>query len=58
MQAARLYRDQRARVAELDGLQQISEAMSQLGEMSSLYAQLTQRIANLMDVESVRHPDL
>ncbi len=51
MQAARLYREQRARVAELGGLQQISEAMGQLGELSSLYGQLTQRIASLMDVE-------
>jgi PAS domain S-box-containing protein len=51
LQAARLYHDQSARVSELGGLQQIAEAMSQLGEPSEMYAQLTQRIANLMDVE-------
>ncbi|HVO71378.1 MAG TPA: GAF domain-containing protein, partial [Aggregatilineaceae bacterium] len=49
--AATLYRAQSERVAELDGLQQIAEAMSQLGEMSELYGQLTQRIAGLVGVE-------
>ncbi len=51
LQAAQLYEEQTTRVAELDGLQQISEAMSQLGETSELYGQLTQRIAALMHVD-------
>ncbi|MBN1963023.1 MAG: GAF domain-containing protein, partial [Anaerolineae bacterium] len=51
VEAARLYREQRGRVAELSGLQQIAEAMSQLGDPYELYNQLTQRIARLMDVE-------
>jgi GAF domain-containing protein len=51
IEAARLYRDQRTRVEELNGLQQIAEAMSQLAEPAELYGQLTQRIAHLMGVD-------
>ncbi|NLX08376.1 MAG: GAF domain-containing protein [Chloroflexi bacterium] len=51
LEAARLYQEQATHVAELSGLQQIAEAMSQLGEPSELYGQLTQRIAHLMGVE-------
>lgn len=51
LETARLYQEQATRVAELDGLQQISAAMSQLGETSELYAQMTQRIAALMRVD-------
>ncbi len=51
IEAAHLYREQKTRVDELSGLQQIAEAMSQLGEPAELYGQLTQRIAALVDVE-------
>ncbi|MBN1203181.1 MAG: GAF domain-containing protein [Anaerolineae bacterium] len=51
VEAGQLYRDQTARVAELSGLQRITEAMSQLGEPYELYGQVTQRIAQLMDVD-------
>jgi PAS domain S-box-containing protein len=51
LEAARLYSEQRARIAELGGLQQIAEAMSQLGEPAELYGQLTARIASLLGVE-------
>lgn len=51
VESARLYHDQTTRVAELTGLQQIAEAMSQLGEPSELYGQLTQRIAHLVSVD-------
>ncbi|MBI5957302.1 MAG: GAF domain-containing protein, partial [Chloroflexi bacterium] len=51
IQAARLYREQSARISELGGLQQISQAMGQVGEPSEMYGQLSQRIAGLMDVE-------
>ncbi len=51
LQVARVYTEQAARVAELDGLQQIAEVMGQLGDTHELYAQLTQRIAHLMDVD-------
>lgn len=49
--SARLYADQQARIAELSGLQQVAEAMSQLAEPTELFSQLTQRVAGLMDVE-------
>jgi len=51
VQAAQRYQEQSARVTELGGLQQIADAMSQLGEPEEIYGQLTQRIAALMDVE-------
>ena len=51
VQIARRYQAQTARVTELGGLQQIADAMSQLGEPEEIYGQLTQRIAALMDVE-------
>ena len=51
VQAARLFQEQSARVAELGGLQQIAQAMSQLNDPVELYSQLTQRIASLMGVE-------
>jgi len=51
IQVAQRYQEQTARVTELGGLQQIADAMSQLGEPEEIYGQLTQRIAALMDVE-------
>jgi len=51
LEAARLYSEQRARVDELGGLQQIAEAMSHLGDDRAMYGHLTQRIAALMKVE-------
>ncbi|MBN1681453.1 MAG: GAF domain-containing protein [Anaerolineae bacterium] len=51
LEAARLYEYQSARVAELSGLHQIAEAMSQLAEPAEVYGQLTQRIAHLVGVE-------
>ena len=46
-----MYRDQTARVAELSGLQQITAALSDLGDPAELFAHLVQRLAQLMDVE-------
>ncbi len=51
IQSARLNREQSARVAELGGLQQIAEAMGQLGEPAEVYGRLTQRLATLISVE-------
>ena len=48
---ARLYGDEQNRVAELQGLQQISQAVSALTTRQELYAQLSERIGELMDVE-------
>ncbi len=51
LQVARIYTEQSTRVAELNGLQQIAEVMGQLGDTHELYAHLTQRVAQLMDVD-------
>ncbi len=51
VEAARLRTEQAARMHELSGLQHISGAISQLGDPQQLYAQLTQRIAFLANVE-------
>ncbi len=48
---ARLYQSQAERVAELSGLQQIASAMTALTDPRQMYAQLTSRIAGLMNVE-------
>src|SRR5579859_4282599 len=48
---ARLYQSQAERVAELSGLQQIAGAMTSLTDPRQMYAQLTARIAGLMNVE-------
>jgi PAS domain S-box-containing protein len=48
---ARLYSQQAERVAELSGLQKISQAISTLQDPYQLYAQLCERVAELMDVE-------
>ncbi|MBN1564363.1 MAG: GAF domain-containing protein, partial [Anaerolineae bacterium] len=50
IQAARLYNEQTSRVAELDGLQQIAQAMGQLDTPAQLYGQLSERIAHLLNV--------
>ncbi len=51
VQAARLYREQVRQLDELEGLQQIAAAMSALGSPHALYAQVTQRVAQLLGVE-------
>ncbi len=51
VESARLYSQEQSRVAELQGLQQISQAMSAFTNPEELYARLTERIAELMDVE-------
>ncbi|MBN1284824.1 MAG: GAF domain-containing protein [Anaerolineae bacterium] len=47
---ARLYEAQSARLTELTGLQQITQALGALTDSHQLYAQLTERIARQMDV--------
>ncbi|MBN1429311.1 MAG: GAF domain-containing protein [Anaerolineae bacterium] len=49
--SARLYTEEQSRVAELQGLQQIVQAMSSFNNLEELYAQLTRRIAELMRVD-------
>lgn len=51
IEGARLRTEQSARMHELTGLQHISAAISQLGDPEQLYAQITQRIAHLANVE-------
>ncbi len=51
LEAAILYRDQKSHVAELSGMQQIAEAMSQLSDPAELFGQLTERIARLIGME-------
>jgi len=48
--SARLYSQEQNRVAELRGLQQITQALSSFTNPDELYRQLTQRIADLMGV--------
>ncbi|MCC7207535.1 MAG: GAF domain-containing protein, partial [Anaerolineae bacterium] len=48
---SRLYDTQSERVAELSGLQQIAQVMSLVRDRRQMYAQLTDRIAALMNVE-------
>ncbi|MCZ7546665.1 MAG: GAF domain-containing protein [Anaerolineae bacterium] len=48
---ARLYEEQRERLNELSGLQQIAQTMGALTDSRQLYAQLTERIGRLMNVE-------
>ncbi len=49
---AKLYQDQAERVRELSGLQQIASAITSLTDTRQMYAQLTSRIAGLMNVET------
>ncbi len=51
VESARLYIEEQSRVAELRGLQQITQTMSAFTNPEELYDQLTQRIAELMAVE-------
>ncbi len=51
VESARLYSEEQHRVAELQGLQQIAQTMSAFTNPEQLYGQLTQRIAELMNVE-------
>ena len=50
VESARLYEQEQSRVAELQGLQQIVQAMSAFTQPEELYAQLTRRIAELLGV--------
>lgn len=50
VESARLYGQEQSRVAELQGLQQIVQAMSAFTNPEELYAQLTRRIAELIGV--------
>ncbi|HEC23887.1 MAG TPA: GAF domain-containing protein, partial [Chloroflexi bacterium] len=51
VESARLYEEEQSRVAELQGLQQIVQAMSAFTNPEELYAQLAERIAELIGVE-------
>jgi GAF domain-containing protein len=51
VESGRLYREEQSRVAELRGLQQITQALSSFTNPDELYAQLTERIAGLMGVD-------
>ncbi len=51
VESARLYAEEQSRVAELQGLQQIVQTMGAFSNPDELFAQLTQRIAELMRVE-------
>ncbi len=51
VESTRLYSEEQSRVAELQGLQQITQAMSAFNNPEQLFGQLTQRVAELMDVE-------
>jgi len=52
VESARLYSEEQSRVAELEGLQQIAQTMSSFTNPEQLFGQLTQRIAELMSVET------
>ncbi len=49
--SAQLYGQEQSRVAELTGLQQIAQTMSAFTNPEELYDQLTERIAELLEVE-------
>jgi GAF domain-containing protein len=51
IQNARLYQERQQRLAELAGLQQISQAISSVRDTDQMYSVLTERIAQLMNVE-------
>lgn len=51
VESARLYGQEQSRVAELQGLQQIVQAMGSFTNPEELYSQLTQRIAELLGVD-------
>jgi PAS domain S-box-containing protein len=48
---AQLYQERQQRLAEMAGLQQISQAISSVRDVDQVYSVLTERIAQLMDVE-------
>src|SRR5690606_13973915 len=50
VESARLYAQEQTRVAELQGLQQIVQAMSSFTNPDELYGQLVERIADLLGV--------
>src|SRR5690606_4202634 len=50
VESARLYAQEQTRVAELQGLQQIVQAMSAFTNPDELYGQLVERIADLLGV--------
>lgn len=49
-ESARMYVDEQRRTRELGGLQQIAQAIGVLRNPDELYAQITERIATLMEV--------
>lgn len=51
IQNARLYEDRQRRLAEMVGLQQISEAITSVRDVNQVYSILTERIALSMGVE-------
>jgi GAF domain-containing protein/nitrogen-specific signal transduction histidine kinase len=51
IQSAQLYQERQQRLAEMAGLQQISETISSIRDVDQVYAVLTERIAQLMNVE-------
>ncbi len=51
IQNARLYQERQQRLAEMVGLQQISEAISSVRDVDQVYSELTERIALSMRVE-------
>lgn len=51
VESARLYSEEQSRVSELEGLQAITQAISAFKDPEQLFAQLTERIARLMQVE-------
>ena len=51
VESGRLYSEEQSRVAELRGLQQITQALSAFTNPEELYDQLTRRIADLMGVQ-------
>jgi GAF domain-containing protein len=51
IQNARLYEEAQHRLRELSGLHQISQAIGSLTDIHQIYAQITERIARLMETE-------
>jgi GAF domain-containing protein len=51
IQNARLYQERQQRLAEMVGLQQISQTISAMRDVGQVYRVLTERIAQLMNVE-------
>ncbi|WP_119068837.1 GAF domain-containing protein [Aggregatilinea lenta] len=50
VEVARVYRDQTARVAELSGVQQITNTLSDLDNPTQVFGHLTERLSQVIDV--------